>query len=168
MSLWCLTRFIHCFAECCNAECRYAECYGALYKHWIEGTNPALALKREKTAEKYFQNKALKLDCSIVRKCYSLYFCYTVILCSFGNPAITKEHRLQNYPHLSHFDPLVVMPKSIVLAPSPSYFRIHFHGSTDLPNLYFKAPFYFKHLCLYYRYLYSEKLSLEFEILNPS
>ncbi len=29
-------------------------------------------------------------------------------ICSFGNPAIDKEHWIQIYPPLSHFDPLVV------------------------------------------------------------
>jgi hypothetical protein len=44
-------------------------------------------------------------------------------ICSFGNPAYTKEHWLQIYPSLYHFDHLVVRLKTTVLAPSLILFR---------------------------------------------
>jgi hypothetical protein len=53
-------------------------------------------------------------------------------ICSFGNPAITKEHWFQIYPLLSQFGHLVVKLKTW-LPPTP-YSEIHFidlHGFTD-------------------------------------
>ncbi len=54
-------------------------------------------------------------------------------MCSFGNPAIGKEHWLQIYPHLSHFDHLAIRLKITMMASSPILIKDSLHGSTDPP-----------------------------------
>ncbi len=50
---------------------------------------------------------------------------------SFGNSANGKEHWLQIYPPLFHFDDLVVRLKITILSPTQLYIRIHLNRYTD-------------------------------------
>ncbi len=97
-----------------------------------------------------------------------LELCIQFGIYSFGNMANGKEHWLQAYPPLSHFDNLVVR-QTLSWSPPPPYFRIHFNRSTDSlmsTSKHHLAPIYIKHICLDFRYLVSEKQSFELGILN--
>jgi hypothetical protein len=72
-----------------------------------------------------------------------------IVIYSFFNPATSKEHTLQIYPPLSHFDHLVLWFKTTVLAPSPSLVGDLWISTTEY---HFGAIIYLTSL-LYHRHL---------------
>ncbi len=56
-------------------------------------------------------------------------------------PSINKEHKLQLYPPLSHFDHWVIKLKITILAPTPFYILGSNYWIQLFVVIYIKAPF---------------------------
>ncbi len=60
MSLWWMSRFIYCYAECHSAECRYAECHYAECRY--AECRGALFFRRQKASSLKTQDKIALLN----------------------------------------------------------------------------------------------------------